>query len=174
MSAPGSPAACRGTDITAYFLRNSATPSQAVDPKMAPPRSNTAGTASLKKAGKGLPNTMQVTLQPSNRPDSPNPSPDIPGADGYSLSQGVSAQAQPSTEAWKDIIALLPTKRDIAESAASIVSTLSREIHDLKQRIDTVDSRVTVVETSSGVLESRMAALEETQNNYNDNVTTLC
>lgn len=79
------------------------------------------------------------------------------------LPQRTETQGQPSVDTWRDIIALLPTKQDIAESAATIMSTLSREIHNLKQRIDTVDSRVTMVESASDAIESRMVAFEETQ-----------
>lgn len=76
-------------------------------------------------------------------------------------------------DAWRDIISLLPTKQDIAESAASIVSTLSRKIHDLKQRINTVASWVTTFETSSVALESRMVVLEESQTNYQHRLIML-
>lgn len=163
---PGSPAANRTADIAAYFLRNSATPSQALESKMAPPRSGNAGTASLKKTGKGLSNAPQGNGSLPNRADSPILSPEIPGADSCSSIQPANTQEQPFPECWKGIIALLPTKQDITESTATIVNTLSKEIHDLKQRIDTVDSRVSEVETSASLLESRMSDIEKAHTDY--------
>lgn len=84
-----------------------------------------------------------------------------PRADSPSAPLAASSQEPPSAAAWKDIISLIPTKQDISEMSASIVSMLSREIHDLKQQIDNVDSWVSAVETSSKVMESRVVALEE-------------
>lgn len=57
--------------------------------------------------------------------------------------------------------------------AASIVSTLSREIHDLKQRIDNVDSWVSEVETSSNVMEIRVVTLEESHTKYQHHMIML-
>lgn len=166
---PGTPAANKNADISAYFLRNTATPSQAPESKMAPPRNNNAGTASLKKTSKGPPSASQGNGSLPHRPDSPILSPEIPGIDSCSFAQSVqtaSTQGPALPEGWKELIALLPTKKDISDSAATIVNTLSKEIHDLKQRIDTVDSRVCEVETSTSLLESRMSAMEKVHVDY--------
>lgn len=61
------------------------------------------------------------------------------------------------------MLALLPTNQDNLEKAASIISTLSKDIHDLKEQIDSIDNCVSMVETTMLALQACMVALKEVQ-----------
>lgn len=50
--------------------------------------------------------------------------------------------------------------------AAFIVSSLSREIHDIKQQIDTVERRVATLESSTSTVNTRLEALEANRAMY--------
>lgn len=50
--------------------------------------------------------------------------------------------------------------------ATSIVTALTREIHDLKQQIDSVEDRVTTVESSISTVDTRLEAVEAKQSTY--------
>lgn len=50
--------------------------------------------------------------------------------------------------------------------ATSIVSALSRELHDLCQQVDTVEERVTILESSTTTTDARITALEKEQRAY--------
>lgn len=59
-----------------------------------------------------------------------------------------------------EIVAGLPTIQDLQVMATSIVNALSRELHDLRQKVDTVEERVTVLETSTTTVDARISNLE--------------
>lgn len=53
-----------------------------------------------------------------------------------------------------DLIADLPTWQDIQAMAASIVSALFRELHDIKQQVDMVEEQVATLETSKTTVDT--------------------
>lgn len=43
----------------------------------------------------------------------------------------------------------IPSKQDLQEMAASIVSTLSKEVHDIRREVEEVEERVVDLEESA-------------------------
>lgn len=67
-------------------------------------------------------------------------------------------QAAAQGSLW-DLVADLPTKQDLQVMAASIVNALTRELHDLRQQVDTVE-RVMVLESSTTATDAHITTLE--------------
>lgn len=66
----------------------------------------------------------------------------------------------------RDLLVDLLMQQDIKAMAAFIVSALSREIHDIKQQIDTMEGRVATLESSTSTVDTRLEALEVNQAAY--------
>lgn len=56
----------------------------------------------------------------------------------------------------REIVAALPTKEDLQAMATSIVNILTRELHELRQQVDTVKERVTELESSTTSTDARL------------------
>lgn len=59
----------------------------------------------------------------------------------------------------RDIVAYLTTKQDLQAMETSIVIALTRELHDLRQQVDTVEERLVVLESST-TTDARITTLE--------------
>lgn len=65
-----------------------------------------------------------------------------------------------------DIVAGLPSKKDLQDMATSIVTALSRELHYFRQKVDTVEERVIDLETSTSATDARITTLELEQQSF--------
>ena len=127
---------------------------------MVPTHLPAAGHAAGKRIEKGSAPLMETQ---DARAKSPHHSatPMAPHLEGAAVSPIQSALTWRSqTMEWQEILATIPTKQDITEMAASIVSTLTQEINSLKQQIDYTENRVEVVESGHTILSSKVTALE--------------
>lgn len=154
----------RGPGIAHYFLRQHSVSSPATPAKMAPPKVSYASAAAQQGKGTSASTAAPPSQAPQNdRAHSPLMSPASPNLEQH-LSPTYGGGTDSSTEGGlRDIVAGLPSKQDLQEMAASIVSALSRELHDLRQQVDTVEERVTVLESSSSTTDTRIASLEAGQ-----------
>lgn len=89
------------------------------------------------------------------------PSTDTQPSCGHAGETGSNAEGS-----FRDIVAGLPTRQDLQEMAASIVNALSRELHDLRQQVDTVEERVTVLKSSTSTSDARIASMEQEQRGF--------
>ncbi|PIO28748.1 hypothetical protein AB205_0221580 [Aquarana catesbeiana] len=157
----------KGSEITHYFLRQHAASSPATPAKMAPPRvPPTNAAASAKKSAQPGTNAGGDRPASDDRSASPILSPVILITDTQSSCSHTRETGGNMEGSLRDILSGLPTRQDLQEMAASIVNALSRELHDLRQQVDTVDERVTVLESSASTSDARIAAMEQEQRGF--------
>lgn len=125
-------------DIASYFLKVSNRLAQypvmqygAAAPISSGTRHTVVGPATQKKSGKSQPTASASLSQPSGHPVSPISAPELPRAASPSCSHAFPTHEQMLDGGWKNMLVLLPNNQDILKMPASVVSMLSKEMHEL-------------------------------------------
>lgn len=163
MSRPGRQEEPRETsgraDISSYFLRRTAAQLGAETSQMAPTRQPAAGPATLKKTPKVL--SGATSPHPRSSPSHCDIRERLQ-ADSQESSITPEGNRSPSGD-WKELLALIPTKEDMKDIAATIVSNLAQEINAIKIQVDQAYIKVGTVTEVQAKTDSRVLELENAQ-----------